>query len=366
MPEDLIQKLQAIKERWMHVGELLGDPQIIADRKRFVRLNREYKDLSAVVEAHTAYANVLANMDDSKHILHNTREEELREMAKSELHFLSLQKESLEEKIRTLLLPRDEDDEKNAILEIRAGTGGDEAALFAADLWEMYTRYCAARNWKAEIMNKSESERGGYKEIIAEVTGEGVYGRLKYESGVHRVQRVPETESQGRVHTSAATVAVLPEAEEFDLDINPADIKVDVFRASGAGGQHVNRTESAVRMTHIPTGIVVENQDERSQIKNREKAMKVLRARVYEKFHSEHMAGIAEKRKTLVSTGDRSAKIRTYNFPQNRITDHRIHLTLYNLSEVMNGALDVLIDNLQIAENAEKMRSGKFSEPENE
>lgn len=257
-----------------------------------------------------------------------------------------------------MLVPKDAEDEKNAILEIRAGTGGDEAGIFAGDLYKMYSRYFEKKGWKTEVINMNESEKGGYKEIVMEVEGQDVYGKLKYESGVHRVQRVPETESQGRVHTSAATVAVLPEAEEVDVDINMNDVKIDTFRASGAGGQHVNKTESAIRMTHIPTGIVVECQDERSQMKNKAKALKVLRTRIYEKAYNEHMAIISKHRKTLVSTGDRSAKIRTYNFPQGRVTDHRINFTMYNLPEVMNGNIDELMDALQIAENAEKMKAG--------
>lgn len=354
---DLTGKLQAIKERWLNIQEQLSDPDIIADMKRFKSLNKSYRDMEPVVAAYERYQLVLSNLDDSRTILNTERDAELRDMAKEEIAAYETEKATLEEEIRQLLIPRDPEDEKNAIIEIRAGTGGDEAALFARDLSEMYTRFCGKQGWRIEIMNENASDQGGYKEIVLEVSGENVYGRLKYESGVHRVQRVPETESQGRVHTSAATVAVLPEAEEFDVEINATDVKVDVFRASGAGGQHVNRTESAVRMTHIPTGIVAECQDERSQIKNREKAMKVLRTRVYEKFHNEHLEKISKQRKTLVSTGDRSAKIRTYNFPQSRVTDHRINLTLYNLPEVINGEIDEIINALQVAENAEKMKA---------
>lgn len=355
---DILSQLQAIKERWLQIQEQLSDPEIIADMKRFKALNKDYRDMEPVVEAFEKYQIILGNLRDSRHILNNERDDELKEMAKAEIIAMESEKEMMEEAIKQLLIPKDPEDEKNAIIEIRAGTGGDEAALFAGDLANMYQRFCSRQNWKVEIMNENASEKGGFKEIVMEVTGENVYGRLKYESGVHRVQRVPETESQGRVHTSAATVAVLPEAEEFDIDINVNDVKVDVFRASGAGGQHVNRTESAVRMTHIPTGIVAECQDERSQIKNREKAMKVLRTRVYEKFYNEHLDRISKQRKTLVSTGDRSAKIRTYNFPQSRVTDHRINLTLYNLPEIINGNIDEVIDALQVAENAEKMRAG--------
>ncbi len=354
---DLTGKLQAIKERWLNIQEQLSDPAIIADMKRFKSLNKSYRDMEPVVQAYANYQLVLSNLEDSKRILQTEKDDELREMAKEEVYGYEARKTALEEEIRQLLIPKDPEDEKNAIIEVRAGTGGDEAALFAGDLCEMYTRYCNKQGWRVEVMNENASDMGGFKEVVLEVTGENVYGRLKYESGVHRVQRVPETESQGRVHTSAATVAVLPEAEEFDVEINTADIKVDVFRASGAGGQHVNRTESAVRMTHIPTGIVAECQDERSQIKNREKAMKVLRTRIYEKFYNEHLDKISKQRKTLVSTGDRSAKIRTYNFPQSRVTDHRINLTLYNLPDIMNGELDEVINALQVAENAEKMKS---------
>ncbi len=355
---DLISKLQAIKERWLNIQEKLSDPEIMSDMKRYKALNKDYRDMEPVVEALDEYKLVLSNLEDSKKILDTAKDDELRQMAKSELVEYEDRKLNLEESIKQLLIPKDPEDEKNAIIEIRAGTGGDEAALFAGDLANMYMRFCTKQNWKTDIMNENQSEKGGVKEMVIEVTGTDVYGKLKYESGVHRVQRIPETESQGRVHTSAATVAVLPEAEEFDIEINPADVKTDVFRASGAGGQHVNKTESAVRMTHIPTGIVAECQDERSQIKNKAKAMKVLRTRVYEKFHAEHMDKISQKRKTLVSSGDRSAKIRTYNFPQSRVTDHRINLTLYNLPEVMNGGIDTLLDALQVAENAEKMKEG--------
>jgi peptide chain release factor 1 len=354
----LIEKLQAIKERWLNIQERLGDPDLIKDMKQFKALNKEYKDMSPVVEAYEQYKKVLDSYAFSKHVLDNEKDSELKQMAKEELQMLEEKKTVLEEKIHALLTPKDPEDEKNAIIEIRAGTGGDEAGIFAGDLYKMYTRYCAAQGWKTDVMNMNESEKGGYKEIVLEVEGENVYGKLKYESGVHRVQRVPETESQGRIHTSAATVAVLPEAEDFEVEVNMNDVKIDVFRASGAGGQHVNRTESAVRMTHIPTGIVAECQDERSQIKNREKALKVLRTRIYEKFQQEHFDKISQHRKTLVSTGDRSAKIRTYNYPQGRVTDHRINLTLYNLPLIMNGQIDEIISALQVAENAERMKEG--------
>lgn len=357
---DIIEKLQSIKERWLNVQEQLSDPELIKDMKKYKALNKDYKDMTPLVETFEQYKKVLDNFTFSKNVLDTEKDDELKQLAKEEMITLEERKIILEEKIKELLLPKDPEDEKNAILEIRAGTGGDEAGIFAGDLYKMYSRFCSAEGWKVEVMNMNESEKGGYKEIVMEIEGENVYGTLKYESGVHRVQRVPETESQGRIHTSAATVAVLPEAEEFDVDINMSDIKIDVFRASGAGGQHVNKTESAVRMTHIPTGIIAECQDERSQIKNREKALKVLRTRIYEKFHNEHLEKISNQRKTLVSSGDRSAKIRTYNFPQGRVTDHRINLTLYNLPTIMNGNIGEIIEKLQLAENAEKMKAGSL------
>lgn len=357
---DIIEKLQSIKERWLNVQEQLSDPELIKDMKKYKALNKDYKDMTPLVETFQQYKKVLDNFTFSKNVLDTEKDDELKQLAKEEMTTLEERKIILEEKIKELLLPKDPEDEKNAILEIRAGTGGDEAGIFAGDLYKMYSRFCSAEGWKVEVMNMNESEKGGYKEIVMEIEGENVYGTLKYESGVHRVQRVPETESQGRIHTSAATVAVLPEAEEFDVEINMSDVKIDVFRASGAGGQHVNKTESAVRMTHIPTGIIAECQDERSQIKNREKALKVLRTRIYEKFHNEHLAKISNQRKTLVSSGDRSAKIRTYNYPQGRVTDHRINLTLYNLPSIMNGNVGEIIEKLQLAENAEKMKEGSL------
>lgn len=354
---DLSGQLQAIKERYFQLQEQLGDPELVKDMSKFRKLNKDYKDMQPVVQAYETYTTVLGNIADSRQIIQNEKDAELKEMAREQLDQLEVEKENLEKEIRILLLPKDPEDEKDAILEIRAGTGGDEAALFAGDLYKMYQRFCDARGWQTEIININESEQGGYKEIVLEVRGENTYGILKYESGVHRVQRVPETESQGRIHTSAATVAVLPEAEEVDVQLNMNDVKVDTFRASGAGGQHVNKTESAIRLTHIPTGIVVECQEERSQMKNKDKAIKVLRTRIYEKELQAHNAKIASARKTLVSTGDRSAKIRTYNFPQGRVTDHRINLTLYNLPAILNGQINDLLEALQTAENAEKMQS---------
>ena len=355
---DLLSKLRSIKERYELLQEQLSDPELIADQAKYKRLNKDYKDMQPVVEAFDRYELVLGNMEDSRRIIQTEKDADLKDMAKEELELLQTEQTELEERIRILLLPKDPEDAKDAILEIRAGTGGDEAALFAGDLFKMYQRYCDAKGWKTDVINMNESEQGGYKEIVMEVAGENVYGTLKYESGVHRVQRVPATESQGRIHTSAATVAVLPEAEEVDVQLNMNDVRVDTFRASGAGGQHVNKTESAIRLTHIPTGLVVECQDERSQMKNKDKAIKVLRTRLYERELAAHHAKIASARKTLVSTGDRSAKIRTYNYPQGRVTDHRINLTLYNLPVVMNGQIGEILDALQTAENAEKMKSG--------
>ncbi|MFZ5553507.1 MAG: peptide chain release factor 1 [Bacteroidota bacterium] len=354
----LLQKLESINDRYNEVGELITDPAVISDMKRYVKLNKEYKDLEPLIEKYKLYKNMLGNLDSAKDVLRNEKDEEFREMAKAELAELEEKIPNLEEEIKYLLIPKDPEDSKNSVVEIRAGTGGNEAAIFAGDLYRMYTRYCAKKGWTVETITLNESEAGGYKEASFSVEGQDVYGLLKFESGVHRVQRVPETEAQGRVHTSAATVAVLPEADEVDVQLNMTDVKKDVFRASGAGGQHVNKTESAVRLTHIPTGIIVECQDERSQIKNFEKALKVLRTRMYEKELAKVVDERAKQRKTMVSTGDRSAKIRTYNYPQGRVTDHRIGLTLYNLSAIMNGELDEVIEALQVAENAEKLKSG--------
>jgi peptide chain release factor 1 len=326
--------------------------------KKFNQLNREYGDLKDIVEVYHEYKAVVTGMDEAKDILSNESDPELKEMAKMELDELSDKRPEMEERIKWLLIPKDPNDNKNVIVEIRSGTGGDEASLFAGDLYRMYERYCQNKGWKTEVVEVMEGTVGGYNKVVFEVKGNGVYGTLKFESGVHRVQRVPETESQGRVHTSAATVAVLPEADEVDVDLNMGDVRRDTFRASGAGGQHVNKTESAIRLTHIPTGIVVECQDGRSQHQNYDKALTVLRTRLYEKKLEEHNKKIAAERKSLVSTGDRSAKIRTYNFPQSRVTDHRINLTLYNLSEVLGGNIQEVIDQLQLAENTEKLKAG--------
>jgi peptide chain release factor 1 len=354
----MLEKLESIYQRFLQVETQLSDPAVLADVKKFNQLNREYGDLKDIVEVYHEYKAVVTGIDEAKDILSNESDPELKEMAKMELDELSAKRPEMEERIKWLLIPKDPNDNKNVIVEIRSGTGGDEASLFAGDLYRMYERYCQNKGWKTEVVEVMEGTVGGYNKVVFEVKGNGVYGTLKFESGVHRVQRVPETESQGRVHTSAATVAVLPEADEVDVDLNMGDVRRDTFRASGAGGQHVNKTESAIRLTHIPTGIVVECQDGRSQHQNYDKALTVLRTRLYEKKLEEHNKKIAAERKSLVSTGDRSAKIRTYNFPQSRVTDHRINLTLYNLSEVLGGNIQEVIDQLQLAENTEKLKAG--------
>ncbi len=354
----LLDKLKAIKERHEEVGQMIADPEVIADMKRYIKLSKEYKDLQAIVDVYKEYKNVLDNIDSSKEIISKEKDPEFREMARMELDALQQRQDQLEEKVRILLIPSDPQDDKNAIVEIRAGTGGDEAAIFAGDLYRMYVKFCETCGWKTELVDMNEGTSGGFKEIIFNVSGEGVYGVLKYESGVHRVQRVPQTETQGRVHTSAATVAVLPEADEFDIELKTSDIKKETFCSSGPGGQSVNTTYSAVRLTHIPSGIVVSCQDQKSQIKNLDKAMNVLRTRLFDMEYKKYLDEVASKRKTMVSTGDRSAKIRTYNYPQGRVTDHRIGLTLYNLSPIMDGAIQEIIDALQVAENAEKLKEG--------
>ncbi len=352
----ILDRLEGIKIRFEEVGQLITDPDIISDMKKYVKLNKEYKDLEPVVEAYKEYKNLLSNIESAKEIIANEKDEEMREMAKMELDELEPKLEPIEEEIKILLLPKDPEDDKNAILEIRAGTGGDEASIFAGDLFKMYTHFCEKRKWKVEVTNISEGTVGGYKEIVMNVIGAGVYGVLKYESGVHRVQRVPQTETQGRVHTSAATVAVLPEAEEFDIDLKESDIRRDEFCSSGPGGQSVNTTYSAIRLTHIPSGIVVQCQDQKSKLKNLDKAMGELRTRLYNMEYQKYLDEIASKRKTMVSTGDRSAKIRTYNYPQGRVTDHRINLTLYNLPAIVGGDIQEIIDQLQMAENSERLK----------
>jgi peptide chain release factor 1 len=353
----MIDKLEAIKGRFEQVSLALTNPEIVRDNKQFSKLSKEYRQLEKIVKSYDSYMKVLDSIAFNKEVL-ESGDEEMRELAKEETEQLAQQKIDLEEAIRNLLIPKDPQDEKNAQLEIRGGTGGDEAAIFAGDLLRMYMRYFENKGWSFSVMNETPGSAGGYKEVVLEVTGDDVYGTLKFESGVHRVQRVPATETAGRVHTSAATVAVLPEAEEVDVDVRDADIKMDTFRSSGAGGQHVNKTESAVRLTHIPTGVVVECQEGRSQHSNRDIAMKMLRSRIYEAAVRKHEEAIASQRKSLVSTGDRSAKIRTYNYPQGRVTDHRIGMTIYNLDAFMNGDVQEMIQALQFAENAEKMKMG--------
>lgn len=354
----LLDKLEAIKIRWKDLEQRLSDPSVVADMNQFKNVSKEYKDIEPVVEVYEEYKDLISNLEFNRELLKTESDSEMKEMAKMEIDAGEERVAELEEEIRVLLIPKDPEDDKDCILEIRAGTGGDEASIFAGDLLKMYTKYCETKGWKTQILGLNEGTAGGFKEVSLEVTGNGVYGVLKYESGVHRVQRVPKTESQGRVHTSAATVAVLPEADEVDVEINPADLRIDTYRASGAGGQHVNKTESAVRITHIPTNTVAECQDGRSQHKNKEMAMKMLRTRIYETAVKAHEEQIAGQRKTLVSTGDRSAKIRTYNYPQGRVTDHRINLTLYNLDAIINGDIQQIVDQLIIAENAEKLKSG--------
>ena len=355
--EDLLKKLEAINYRFIEVGTLIVDPDIISDMDRYVKLSKEYRDLEEIVGVYKTYKNIYDNLKSSKALLEVETDPEMREMAKMEIDELEQKRPIIEEEIKLLLIPKDPEDNKNAIMELRAGTGGDEACIFVEDIFRMYTMFFKELGWKYEVLNSSEGTTKGYKEISMNIEGDGIYGMLKFESGVHRVQRVPETESQGRVHTSAITVAVLPEAEEVDFELDMNDVRKDTFRASGAGGQHINKTESAIRLTHIPTGVVVECQDGRSQHKNLAQAISVLRSRLYQaeldRVHEERAA----HRKTLVSTGDRSAKIRTYNYPQGRITDHRIGKTIYNLSAFMNGDIQEMIDSLKMAENAEKMKN---------
>jgi len=352
----ILDKLEGVKGRFEEVGRLLTEPDVMSDMKKYIQLNKEYKELGPVVRAYNDYKMTLDNIQSTKELLSVEKDEEMREMAKAELDELTGKEDEMEKKLKFLLLPTDPQDSKNAILEIRAGTGGDEASIFAGDLLRLYSKFCEQKGWKMEINNYTEGTAGGYKEVIADVRGDGVYGILKYESGVHRVQRVPQTETQGRIHTSAATVVVLPEAEEFDVEVRQEDIRIDRFCSSGPGGQSVNTTYSAVRLTHTPTGVVVSCQDQKSQLKNLEKAMSELRTRLYNIEYQKHLDNISSQRKTMVSTGDRSAKIRTYNYPQGRVTDHRINLTMYNLPNILDGNIHELISQLQMAENAERLK----------
>ena len=352
----MLDKLEAIYASYKEIEQQMNDPQVTSDMKRYVKLSKDYKDLQPIVEAYHKYKALIDNIAGCKELLATEKDDEMREMAKAELVESQEQKEKMEEEIRLMLIPADPTDSKNAVVEIRGGTGGDEACIFAGDLFRMYSRFCEKKHWKVEVTDFNEGTSGGYKDITFTVTGEKVYGTLKYESGVHRVQRVPATETQGRVHTSAAGVVVLPEAEEFDVELNMNDVRIDTFCASGPGGQCVNTTYSAVRLTHIPTGIVVSMQDQKSQIKNKEKAIAILRTRLYEREYNKYMEELSSKRKTMVATGDRSEKVRTYNYPQSRVTDHRIGWSMHNLPDFMDGNIEECIEALQLAENAEKLK----------
>ena len=357
---ELLEKYESIKYRFDEIQQQITDPSVMNDMKRYVKLNQEYKNLEKMVNVFREYKNMVDSIDSGKEILEQETDEDLRAMAWEEIELAEKMIPEKEKEIKFLLVPADPEDGKNCILEIRAGTGGDEASIFAGDLFKMYSKFCEKKGWRLEVTNISEGTSGGFKEIVATITGENVYGIMKYESGVHRVQRVPQTETQGRIHTSAATVAVLPEAEEFDIDLRENDIRKDTYCSSGPGGQSVNTTYSAIRLTHIPTGIVVTCQDQKSQLKNLAKAMIELRSRIYALEHQKYLDEISSKRKTMVSTGDRSAKIRTYNWPQGRVTDHRINLTMYNLQAIINGEIDEIIEKLMVEENAERLKESEI------
>ena len=358
----MLDKLSDIHQRYLEVEKIISSPNAMGDMKLYVQLSKEYKELEPIITIYKKYKNLIENINEAKEIISESSDSEMKEMAKMELDENLPRKEKMDDEIKMLLIPKDPADSKNAVMEIRAGTGGDEASIFAGDLYKMYLSFASTKSWKTELVDVAEGTAGGFKEIIFNITGEDVYGQLKFESGVHRVQRVPQTETQGRVHTSAATVIVLPEAEEFDIELNPSDIRKDTYCSSGPGGQSVNTTYSAVRLTHVPTGVVAQCQDQKSQHKNYDKALKVLRSRIYEIELQKKLEEDAKHRKTMVSSGDRSAKIRTYNYPQGRVTEHRINLTKYNLQSTMSGEIQEFIDELQLAENTEKLKEGTKNE----
>ena len=353
----MLQKLEEVEKEFNKLSQELENPDIFKNIEKFQKLSKEHSELKPIVEKFQEYKKITKNIEENLYMIKHENDAELKELAKADLEDLEAKKEKIEKELKFMLIPKDPNDNKNVILEIRAGTGGEEAALFAADLFRMYLRYSERKKWKVEILNENQTGNGGFKEVIALINGRGAYSKLKYESGIHRVQRVPLTESQGRIHTSAVSVAILPEVEDVDIDINPSDLKIDVFRASGAGGQHVNTTDSAVRITHLPTGIVVTCQDERSQHKNKAKAMKILRAKIYDIEMQKQQEELASERKQMVGSGDRSEKIRTYNFPQSRVTDHRIGLTLYKLNNILDGEIDEIIDALTTYFQAESLKS---------
>jgi peptide chain release factor 1 len=359
----MLEKLEKIEQRFQALAEQMANPQVTSDHSKYTKLAREYSEMEGVVKKFQKYKKVITQIEDSRSILQSSDDEEMKQLAEEELAVLTEEEEELEKQLQMLLVPPDPHDASNAILEIRAGTGGDEAGIFAGDLYRMYAKYCEREGWKMELMGDNPSERGGFKEIIVSIIGKGAYGKFKFESGVHRVQRVPETETQGRIHTSAASVVVLPEIEDLEeIDLNPNDLRIDVFRASGHGGQHVNTTDSAVRIVHLPTGITASCQDEKSQLKNKNKAMKVLKARLYDFEMSKRQDAITSQRRSMIRSGDRSEKIRTYNYPQSRVTDHRINLTLYRLEEILEGDLDELINEVKIADQAEQLKESELQQ----